>query len=551
MKKLFTLLFIVCTLQTAFSQTFTEKKIVELSNLKKLDIYTFKADPVTGAYLYGDYDTATSQYTIYTNKGTTGPYNYLSTWQSIFDKEGNVYYVTYNNVTDSTYTYYLFKNNEKVGTFDYINERWVERDGIIYFAAREKDKNLLVSYNMNDGKLSRGKPYDELIPCYIKPNTGGEGEPEGEGSLAFTNDGKIYYIAASGDEKFLVLGDVEQKHYSDIDWYTFTQDKNGTFTYIARDIGKFYIPKGNTFVVQGDKEYKKYDYVYSPILFDANNNPIYTAGDSGGFNYPQRIVTGDREEKTYDGGIYDVKFTPSGKLAYIASTVKNTAERTYESFVVIDGKEGKKYSSVFYLSFPSGDEPLYAAYRKENECYIVKGNKTEEYSYATVLELRTLPTGKILCVGENYGDYSKKISDKFYVNIGDEELGPFDGVNVSDYMTGQYVQTDNAGNYAFITQRIINFDKYLYGYKVVTNKGESKEHEFIENLFIYNGKPVYTVSDKYNEKTGYSENRVYYGNKSVGAAYDSIYDFKFDKNTGKATFLTSKANSFYIVEMKF
>ncbi|RPI17139.1 MAG: hypothetical protein EHM58_10515 [Ignavibacteriae bacterium] len=549
MKKLLTLLIVILSFQNLYSQKFTEKKIAEFPGLKSLDIYSLKADPLTGACIYGDYDTTTTKYTVYTNKGKTEPFNYFMTWQTLFDKDGNSYYIAYNNLTDTTFTYFLMKNNEKLANFDYINEMWVERDGIIYFACKENNKHLIVSYNIKDGKLTRGKPYDEIIPCYVKPSVGGEGEPYGE--LAFTSDGKIYFIAAAGNEKFLVIGDVEQKHYSDIDLYTFTQDKYGAFAYVARDAGKFYNDSGNTFVVHGENEYKKYNYIYGPIIFNSDNMPVYTATPSNESSYNQKLVIGNIEGKTYDGGVYDYKFTPSGKLAYIASTIKNIDKGTYESFVVVDGKEGKKYSNIYSLSFPSGDEPLYAAFKKNNECFIVNGNKTNEYSYEGVIELSPAASGKIICLGVNYGNYEKKIPDKYWVNIGDEELGPYNGLSMSDYTTGEYILTDNSGNYAFIAQKVKNINKYIYRYIVVTNKDTYDEHEYIESLYLYKGKPVYVATDNYNEKTGKSEYTVYYGDKPAGVVYDGIYEFKFDANTGTATFTTSKINSFYVVEMKF
>lgn len=551
MKILIIFLFAVFSFQSIFSQTFTEKKLAEIPGTGKLDLYSFKSDPKTGAYVYGQFDTIANKFTILTGKGNSSQYDYFVNTQSLFDDNGNCYSIVYNNLTDTTFTYYLLKNAESVASFDYINESWIQRDGILYFSCKEKDKYCIASYNMNDGKLTRGKQYDEIIPCYIK-NTGeyeGEGEPTGE--LAFTNDGKLYYIAGSGDEKFLVIGDAEQKHYSDIEMFTFTQDKNGVFTYIARDKGKFYETPGNTFVVQGDKEYKRYPYVYGPIIFDANNTPIYIAADSLSFQNPQRLVIGDKEEKLYSGGISDIKFTPAGKLAYIASNIKISGDTTYEYYVVTDGKEGKKYSNIYLLSFLPGDEPLYTAYKGDNECFIIRGKSQQEYDYPSIMTLKALPSGKTFFVGVIYGDYNRKIKDKYFVHIGEEQYGPYEGITVSDYVNGEYLRSDNAGNFAFISQKLKSWKDYTYSYRVISNNGENDEHEFIENLVLYNGKPLYTASDDFNSETGKSKYKVYYDNKSVGSTYDGLSDFKFDSSTGTANFYTIKKNAFYLVEMKF
>lgn len=551
MNKLIFILFTVFLFQNVYSQTFTEKKLADFPGMGKLDLYSFKVEPKTGAYVYGYFDTTANKFTIYTNKGKSSPYDNFVSWQTLFDDNGNSYSITYNNITDTTYTYFFLKNSESVATYDNISDGWVENNGTIYFSCKENNKSCIISYNTADGKITRGKQYDEIIPCYIKSRGGYEGEGEPVGELAFTKDGKIYYLASSGDEKFLVIGDTEQKHYSDIDMFNLTQDKSGTFTYIARDKGKFYEYAGNTFVVQGDKEYKKYAYIYGPIIFDANNTPVYTAADSGNNVYPARLVIGDKEQKTFDGGIYEIGFTPMGKIAYIASTVKNQDKGTYENFVVIDGKEGKKYSNLYSLSFTPGDEPYYTAFKGENECFIIKGNRTEEYNYPSVMELKIHPSGNTSFIGIIYGDYNKKIKDKYFVHINDEEFGPFDGISISDYTNNSYVQADNAGNYAFITQSIKNWKEYTYNYSVVTNKNESDEHEYIENLTLYKGKPLYTAYDNYDYKTGKSKYKVYYNNKPVGATYDGISDFKFDINSGTGAFYTSRDNGFYLVNIKF
>jgi hypothetical protein len=548
MKKNIFLFIFLLSLQNIFSQTFTEKKIAEFPDLKNLDIYSFKTEPFTGAYIYGAYDTSLQKYIIYTKKGKSEPYNYFNSWQSVFDKEGNSYSISFNNITDTTYTYYLLKNSEPAGTFEYINDGWVERNGVIFFICRENGKNLIATYDMSSGKIERGKPYDEIIPCYMKVTGGMEGEPYGE--LGFTDDGKLFYLAVSGDAKFLVVGDAEQKHYSDIEMYSFTRDKKGVFTYIARDKGRFYEEAGNTFVVQGDKEFKKYPYIYGPIVFDAGNNPIYIAADTGSIMYPQRIVSGDTEGKVYTGGIYDIKFTPSGKLAYIGYNVKNIDKGTYDYFIVIDSKEGKKYSNIYNLSFPAGDEPYYVGFKGE-ECYIVRGNKSDEYSYEGVYEYNITPTGKTAFLGVDYGDYEKKIKDKYFVHVGDDRLGPYDVVTVSDYMTGRYIVTDNSDNYAFITQKVKNPVDYIYSYRVITNKGKNDEHEYVDYLNLYNGKPLYIAYDNYDAASGKAEYKIYFDNKPVGVSYDGINEFKFDGNTGIASFYTTKNNGFYLVEMKF
>jgi hypothetical protein len=532
---------------SAISQTFTEKKIGEFTAEQSTDLYSLKYDKITGAYIYSDYDTTLKKSTLYTNKGKAGMYDNINSWNAIFDKDGNTYLTASNNITDTTYTYFLLKNGEQVTTFDYIDDGWVERNGILYIHCRENNKHMIVTYNTSDGKIAKGKPYDEIILCSMKPYQGGEGEPVGE--IGFTDDGKPFYIAAAGDEKFLVTGDAEMKHYSDIDMYSFAKDKKGALVYIAKSSGKLYETKGNTFVVQGDKEYKSYDYIYGPIIFDANNNPVFTAADSSETYSRQRVVIGDSEQKTYPGGIYDVKITPSGKLAYVGAIVKKN--NTSEYFVVIDGKEGKKYSNISNLNVVSGDEPIYTGYKDDNSSFVVKGTKVYEYDYSNIYDLRFLPNGKIVNVGVIYGNYEKKIRDKYFVNYGDDQLGPYDGISTANYVTNQYILTDNSGNYAFIAEKVVKPAEYISKFRVITNNDETDDYDGVLDLSLYKGKPLFTTFTTTSKAPYVSSYRIMYGNKQVGVTYDEISDFNFDETTGTATFLGAKNKVFFLVEMKF
>lgn len=547
MKKYFIPFLMFLFVFSAFSQTVTEKKIASFITSQNPEVYSFKYDKNSEGYVYSDYDTIIKKSTLYTNKGKMGIYDNLNTWSTVFDKAGNSYMTASNYITDTTYTYYFLKNGEPAATFDYIDEGWAERNGTIYFHCRENNKHLIASYNTADGKVTKGKPYEDILLCSMKPYQGGEGEPIGE--IGFTEDGKPFYIAAAGDEKFLVVGDAEQKHYTDIDMYSFAKDNKGGFAYIARNNGKFYESKGNTFVVHGDKEYKSYDYIYGPVIFDANNNPVYIGADSADTYTPQRVVIGDKEQKTYPGGIYDVKFSPSGKLAYIGATLRKGNITDY--FAVIDGKEGKKYTNISNLTFGAGDEPIYTGYKNDNECFVIKGSKVYEYDYSNAFDLKFLPNGKIVNVGVIYGNYEKKIRDKYFVNYGDDQLGPYDGIYTANYVTNQYVLTDNSGGYAFISERVIKPDEYISKFTVITNKGETDEYDGIQDLSLYKGKPLFTISYGTNKAPYIYTYKIMYGDKQVGAAYEGISDYKFDEATGTATFLGAKNKEFYLVEMKF
>jgi hypothetical protein len=531
------------------AQTVNEKKIAGFPELNTVDAYSFKFDPQNGIYFYSSYDTVTQKYSLYSNKGNSKQYNSIFDYNGIIDKQGN-YYVTASNNIDTVYTYYLLKNGEEIASFDYMDASMAEKNGIIYFSCKENEKYHFAEYNTSDGTLRKSSPYDEIYFVYY-PATYYEEEPIG--TVGFTTDGKPYYLAGLNNERFMVIGGAEQKHYSDIDVYNFATDKNGTLVYFAKDKGKLYEEKGNTFAVQGDKEYKKFDYLYGPILFDNNNTPIYIGSDSAGdYNYPQRVVTGNTEGKTYTSGISDVKFTPKGKLAYVASNIINADKGIYESYMVIDGKESKHYRWISYLSFLADDTPVFFGNRGDNKPgVIVKGTEETETEYPDLYELKVLNNGDLSYVEVKYGNYEKKQKDKYRVVIGDEDFGPYDGMQSMYWNNGAYVLTDKNGNYAFITMKLIDAVNYTYENRLYTNTAKSRTSEYFDNVYLFKGKALFTTSiliDKVNYVYNYT---LYYGDRQIGSVYNSINDFKLDEKSSTATFKAAKGKDLYFVEVKF
>lgn len=489
-----TLLFLTFLMFSAsvFAQSVNEKKIASFPQLNSVNAYSFKYDGKTGTYFYSAYDTITQKYTVYSNKGNSVQYNYIDEYSGIFDKDGN-YYVTANNNVDTVYTYYIIKNGEEVASYEYVDPMWSEKNGVIYFSCREGGRSYFAEYSVSDGTMKKSPAYDEIYFVYY-PMTYFDSEPIG--TVGFTPDGKAYYVASLNNEKFLVIGGVEQKHYSDIDLYTFEPDKNGVLTYFAKDIGKFYEERGNAFVVQGDKEYKKFDYIYGPLMFDNNNTPVYIAGDSaGGYIYPQRVVVGNTEGKTYTSGIYDIKVTPRGNLAYVASNVVNSDKNIYESYLVIDEKESKRYRFISSLSFLPDGSPVYFGSKDENKPgVIVKGTEEIPAGYPNIYELKVLNNGELSYVEVKYGNYEKKQNDKYRVVIGDKSFGPYDGIINMYWNEGAYVITDKDGNYAYITMKLVDEKNYIYENRLYSNTCKSRTSEYFEYVYLLKSKALFTTS---------------------------------------------------------
>jgi hypothetical protein len=546
MKKILLVLLFAFLPLYAQSQTISEKLLCKFDDIDNIDTYSLKFDDKTGSYIYVYYDsTKELKNSIRSNKGNSADYDYINSYGVIFDAEGNYFLVVDIKINDSTYRNTLLKNGKEILNCEYINADLLVKDGSIYTVCTENKKSYVMKYDISSGNISKGKLYDEVIPClYGKVQM--EGEPIGK--LGFTKEDKIFYLAKLNNESFIVTGDEEQKHYSDIDSYNILVDKSGRFSFVAKDTGSF-MYSTDAFVVQGDKRYRTFNSIYN-LMLDPDDNVIYVAGDSGTYTSPQRIMKNDKAiSKTYSGGAYYLNFTPSGKLYYIANEKKKNSD-DYEAFVVFDGKEGKKFTSINNLQVLSGDEVVYTVQNNDDPPYVVfgdreiKGNKKQNFIYADMLKDR-----KTAYLSVEYGNYEKNIKDKYLLYIDGDKFGPYDGMMVLNYENQSYLLSDAGGNYAYVVYNIK--DNYDYRYILYTNKGKGKEFDNISDVCLYKGKAIYTgstLTDKINYTYKY---RIFYGDKSITPEYDAVSDFKFDDKTGIATYTIAKDKGVYNVEIKF
>jgi hypothetical protein len=534
-------MYVLLTVSCLHAQNAQEKVIAEFPGEKDIYAYSFKYDAKHGTYVYSVYDSVKDNYILLSNRGNSAEYGYADVWTVLFDDAGNYLASTYNKITDTTFHYYLLENGEIVTEFDYINEGWTFKDGVLYFSAGQNGKYYFVNYNVSDKKMTTGNPYDAIEFVYFQYMPY-EGEPMGE--VGFTKDGEPYYLGTLGDEKFLVIGNQEQKHYSDILSFYIIPDMNGELTYFAKGRGKFYQEKGDAFVVQGVKEYDKFDYVYGPLLLDKFNNPVYISGDSAAATYPQRVMVGNTRGRTYDGGIYDIKLSPSGKIVYVGASKPDENKST----LVIDGKPVKTYDYIMFLSFNPDGKPLYAASKGGEKYFAVSGDEESDDKYQTILDLKVVG-GKLVYVGANYGDYEKRTPDEYYVHIGENVYGPYNMIQTLDFTTGSCVNFDSKDNYCYTGSRLVDRNKYMYKHRVFTNNWKSKEFDYIPNVNLFKGKPVYTAGMVIDpERYTYNYN-IYFGDKEISPGYEEVLDYKFNDN-GTITFVGLRDKKFYWVEIR-
>jgi len=541
---------IICLCFITFSVT-AQKLITTINTANKVEGYFFKYDRNSGGYVYSDYDSTKKKSVIVTPKGNSAEYDFEMAYNTIFDNIGNSYTVTYNNFQDSLYKYFLLKNNSEIASFDFIADGWDINNGMLYFYAKDGGKYYFTAYNTVTGEISKGKPYDEI---YLANFTEQYYEDEPRGKIGYSNDGRPFYLASNNGEKFFVIGSEEQKHYSDIDWYMTKKDNSGELVYFAKSKGNFYAERGNAFLVQGKKEYKPFDYVTGPVLFDKNNTPIYTASDSAkDLYYRTRIMIGNREGETFTGNIYEYKITPSGRLAYVVSKVKGYTkgeDAVYESFLVIDGAEGKHFNSISNVTFTGDDVPAFTASDKSNKYFVVKGDKIISEKYDNIYDYTFMKDGSLAYIGNNFGNYDKQVPDKNFVHILGKKYDSFDFITMADYTAGKYIVTDANDNFVFITSMLISPKDYIYKYTVISNKWKSDSYDFIDMAKLFNGIAVYVSGDLGGRRNYTYKYKLFIDNKPATDEYDNLRDPVYDKAAKILSFIGCRDKNFYLLEFK-
>ena len=263
---------------------------------------------------------------------------------------------------------------------------------------------------------------------------------------------------------------------------------------------------------------------------------------------PERVVIGDKEaSKTYSDGIYNISFTSDGKLYFIANE-KNKLTEAYESFIVFDGKEGKRYQSISNLKILPGNKLFFIAQTADEKSVIVNGTDEIKTSYSSVLDAKILSDGTLAYVGANYGNYDKKEKDKMYVHIGKEKLGPYESIQTIDYITGDYFKIDDNKNFMFITNFTNPSEEYITNLN--TKSWKSPDFDGVQNSVLYKGKALCLASFVTDKVNYYSKMKVYYDNKPISPEYEVVNDFNFDEKSGVVTFIILKGKEFFKVEIQ-
>jgi hypothetical protein len=544
MKKLFVLLFVLFLGTAIQAQDIKEKKLFDGLQTPSYSLWDFRYDVKTGTYVYSPYDTVLLKTKIISNKGNSDSFTNISSYDALFDKNGNYYVIASNAINDTTYTFFFVKNGKVLKQYNNITYPLTIGNDGVYFLANEVGNDFRVKYNFNSDNFEYGNKYDTIYLSNMNTQSG-EGEPNY--SFGMTKNGEDYYIACKDGKQMLVVGNTEMKAYDEIASRFTQEDSLGNIYYIGKNIVG---GKNQYCLVKGDKEFKTFPYVSPPLVFDKDNNPIYCASDEE-VEYPssQYIVKGnDVISRTFSKGIYETAFSPSGKIAYVGADT--LPDGTYTNTLYIDRNEYAKSSSISGIMFNNNEIPYYSSMDKDNNSYLVEGTKTISDKYSYIYDVKFLNNNKISYMGTIYGDYEKNIPNKTYYVFGNKKYGPYP--EVANYEgQARNNMTNDKGDYAYVATKSIPLkgEEYpLTKYYVVCNDWKSEQCDFISDLSSYKN-DFYYLSSTADDK-GNSEYVLYKNDEKLVKGYDVITNINIDKSKGVLTFLGQKKNKAYLVEIK-
>ena len=579
---------------SAVSQTIDEQEIVTISGEGITDAYNFKYDEKTGAYCYLTYYPDENKYSISSAANESIRVEYLSLYDVKFDSQGN-YYIIGSNYYDTVKTdYILIVNGDSIAAYPYAEQYSTMMTGNdeYKFIITEGMEYKIVTYSLAGG-LTESESYFFVKPIYQQINYI-DNEPveieTGENGLFIDKDGNMGYVVSNGTNASIILGrEVTETDFYDINNYSFSYDKEGQLTYVAKYEKQFYDGPGRELVVQGDKKYKEFEQVYYPVLFDKNNIPVYTVGrpfiDTD--TYITSVIIGNdyqpiyknskriQKGEEYTGGVYNMNVDDENNLTYYGSIALPYTEEmggdyygyySKTSYVVngvqdefrfdlgvwkFDGKGGR------LVTYSIGDSLFTKVlmYEKDGKEKII--NSTDKQGFESIEDYGFYNEDKIYYVGVKYGDYEKRIRDEYSVYLdgylaGKYELILYQGID-TDY---NLMKFDRRGNYAYAVSESITIpgDDYSYQSKayVVTKDGKQSPiiysslgqdyFNYIENLFYSKNDRLFYIGGISDYNNGTSFYQAVVDGTSFNKVYNSISGIKYNEDTNRVEFWATRDN---------
>lgn len=595
-RKIFLLVLLVWISGEVNSQIITEKEIFRSTYKGKADANNFIYDEKSGGYCYVYYLEKEKKTFIISDNSTSEKYDFISTQDIKFDKDGN-YFVTAGNYK-ADYgidNYFLIVNGKQVLNYNYIQtyDSYINKKGEFVFIFLEKDLYRF-------GYYSKGKPfrqsagYEFIRPVfdYSASSYYYEGDAEGytEENFYKNENGERAYIASSNGKAKIIFETREiSTDYSDINEISFSKNKNNELSYIAKKEARFYEKSGNEFVVSGSKEYDNFDIVSIPLMFNTQNDPVYIAGDSINENliifYP--VEGNQKQTTTADSGdtldfnmtLTEFKLNQNDDLSFLGvkeikipssnpGGINSYDEYYYQTFLVNGGTANELGYSIGEIKRNENNDMLYSGIAdlgKKDRLLILNYGASRiiinRDNFDDIYEYGFTPSNEIYYVGQNYEDTLKKKQEGTFLYIGEKLIGKYEYLSFqSSGERPSILKFDSKGNYSYVAEQ--RADTNLYEYIIYTNgvrnefpaniKSNSKMFSYISDLVYTSNGKLFFIGDIY-DKTNIKniKKELIVDNKSLGKVYDTISRVRNDRDKNEVSFLGSRGKAIYKVSVRF
>lgn len=591
-KKIILLIICVLFIREGFTQSVNEVPVFNYKGSDALNVYNFLFDSLSGKFCYVEYTNDNQKARIICGDEISDYFSYIGVIDIKFDSKGNYYVIAQNNIDSSRVNYVLVVNGKSIDTIESVEtyNTFLNKKDEFKFVSHLNEQSQIGTYSIAGG-LSFSESYSTVRPIVTYPGTESRDEGEYSADPFLDAEGNCGFIVSDGITCKIIFGNnVVNTVYTDIDPSSFVLDKNKNNCYLAKIGANFYDIKGREFVVQGSKAYKEFDYVYTPVLFNSKNVPVYVSADSvDNNNTVSRVMVGSDEFKTYKdskktkpgskftGGISDLKIGDNDNISFGGNLSKlqvMNGDTVYQYYYtnVEGGIESKLYLNGWNMKKNKEGQRLisFAAddiNSKQNLVLIDNGKETilNKKKFDAINDFGFINGGdEIYYLASDYGDWEKKIKDKNYVYIDGNLIGIFESlIFQGEGNRSESIVFSKEGNYAFAVQEyseIKSDGSYEFNTVVVTKSGKTapkfleksgkKGFSYVQDLqFTPDNRLLYT-GGMYEDIRNTDMIYIVYDNKQIGGVYNTIKDFNYNPVKNEISFLATKQNTLYRVQIK-
>lgn len=528
---------------SAYGQEINEEKIVKVNSLSLAGAFNIVYDSKNDDYAFLELaDTNTYMSRIVSDKGNSEVYGDIAIANILFDDEGNYFAIAGNDTYTDSSRYYFIKNGKELEKFQKITGQLTRHNKLLYFIGRKNNRESLYKYDIQSGKLSHEKEYDHIKIPYTQINMA----DDYNSVIPFNSKGEIYYIAGNESGEMLVIGKSESQPFAQIDQYSVREDIKGNLAFIASDTpdsyeGKYLIYKNEVYSTEGSMGYE-YGFDYSTGL------PVYYTSElQKDSTYHDTYWRGKEKLETFEGQISELKVTPDGKIVLIVSYYKSPD--TSYSYVVIDGKKSEKFFTAYGIELSKQNDIFYiAAPDTINYCVMKNFTKISD-SYSNVSYMKILSDGRLFYASFPYFQYEES-TGQCYIFINEKKFGVFNLFLYNYDYDPFLVTTNESGDIAFtITENSGHADENEISTSIITNNWTVKNIGFVSDLNYYKKDLYYNswLTTKPDDNGYYS---VFKNKTAISDKYDSISDYKFNKEKKEISFIGLKKDAYYYVTIK-